>query len=205
MVHVAVVVGRLRILSNLDVADARYDNLSRKRPQMAVSDYSPACSVARPQRRMLRSCLESSGYGHPDFELFPRLLRITFSCPLSLTQIIPIHAITSLQVEERRPRSVCAFLWTSLPKPVIVNTSYGHYPVAISREIFRKITDAHDWLSCRLRRALGRNQQSRDYECPKTDHSSSGYEVSRATLHRWLRSHLNSNPRRVPTDLPPGV
>jgi hypothetical protein len=134
VIHIAVVVRRLRVHSNFNVADTLDVDLSRERAEMSIP-YAPAFSITRAERRTVHPRLESADDGHPDFESPTCLLCLRLDRTLCLGQSIPGRVRPSFKVDEGGPQSSSTLLRACLPKTVVVNTSHGHDLIAEAREI----------------------------------------------------------------------
>lgn len=100
MVDIGVIVRRLWVYSNLNIADGLDYDLSRVNVQVAVTSHAPTLSITRPKRRMLRSRLKATDNGNPDFEPFTGPFRFALNLMICLSQIFPRRVSTSFEVDE---------------------------------------------------------------------------------------------------------
>src|SRR5262249_17998029 len=70
VIDIGVIVWRLRIDANLNVAEGVYRDLSWEGTQVSITCQPPAFSIARAAGRPLRSRLKPTDHGHPNLESF---------------------------------------------------------------------------------------------------------------------------------------
>src|SRR6185295_5661065 len=100
VVHVGVIVGRILVHSDLNIAEALDGDLRRKRAEVTIPAQLPAFPVTCTERRWPHYRLQATHDRHPDLESFTCRFRFALNFAQRLSQIRPTQAIRSFKVDE---------------------------------------------------------------------------------------------------------